>query len=192
MFGTQNLAVFLLAAISLHLLPGADTLYVVARSLAQGRKAGIVSVLGISTGSLIHTTAAAFGLSAIFATSAIVFTIVKLVGATYLMYLGIEMLINRNSPEDIDITIKNKNLFAIYRQGILTNVLNPKVALFFLALLPQFVAPTANYPMIFVFLFRLFVYHYWHFVASICSICCLSSCKNFCYRSLPNLSAQYS
>ena len=78
MLGTQNLDLFLLAAISLNLLPGADTLYIIARSIAQGRKAGIVSVLGISTGSLLHTTAATFGLSAILATSAIAFTIVKL------------------------------------------------------------------------------------------------------------------
>ncbi|MDJ0590481.1 MAG: LysE family translocator [Pleurocapsa sp. MO_226.B13] len=158
MFGTQNLSAFLLAAISLNLLPGADTLYIIARSIAQGRKAGIVSVLGISTGSLLHTTAAAFGLSAILATSAIAFTIVKLIGATYLVYLGIKMFINNSSPDDMDIATENKNLWTIYRQGILTNILNPKVALFFLALLPQFVDSATNYQMFsFLFLGCLFI-----------------------------------
>ncbi len=158
MFGTQNLSAFLLAAISLNLLPGADTLYIIARSIVQGRTAGIVSVLGISTGSLLHTTAAALGLSAILTTSAIAFTIVQLIGATYLVYLGIKMFINNSSPEDINIATENKNLWTIYRQGILTNILNPKVALFFLALLPQFVNPATNYQMFsFFFLGCLFI-----------------------------------
>ena len=158
MLGTQNLSVFLLAAISLNLLPGADTLYIIARSTSQGRKAGIVSVLGISTGSLIHTTAAALGLSAILATSAIAFTIVKLIGAAYLIYLGIKMFIDNTSPENIDSATKNQNLWSVYRQGILTNVLNPKVALFFLAFLPQFVVPTTSYQILsFFFLGCLFV-----------------------------------
>lgn len=158
MFGTQNISAFLLAAISLNLLPGADTLYIIARSIAQGRKAGIVSVLGISTGSLLHTIAATFGLSAILATSTIAFTIVKLIGAMYLVYLGVKMFINDSSPENIDLAAENKNLWIIYRQGILTNILNPKVALFFLALLPQFVVPTTSYQMFsFLFLGGLFV-----------------------------------
>ena len=158
MFGTQNLSVFLLAAISLIMLPGADTLYIIARSTSQGRKAGILSVLGVSTGSLIHTTAAALGLSAILATSAIAFTIVKLIGAAYLIYLGIKMFIDNASPENIDFVTRNKNLWSVYRQGILTNILNPKVALFFLAFLPQFVDPTTSYQILsFFFLGCLFV-----------------------------------
>ncbi len=158
MFGTQNISVFLLAAISLNLLPGADTLYIIARSIAQGQKAGIVSVLGISTGSLLHTTAAAFGLSAILATSAIAFAIIKWIGAVYLVYLGVQMFINNSSPDDIDIATESQSLWNIYSQGILTNILNPKVALFFLALLPQFVAPASTYKMVsFFFLGCLFV-----------------------------------
>lgn len=158
MFGTQNLSVFLVAAISLNLLPGADTLYIIARTIAQGRKAGIVSVLGISTGSLLHTTAAALGLSAILATSAVAFTIVKWIGAVYLVYLGIQMFINNKSQEDIDITTEDKSLWTVYCQGILTNILNPKVALFFLALLPQFVDPASSYKMFsFIFLGCLFI-----------------------------------
>ena len=158
MLGTQNLSVFLLAAISLVMLPGADTLYIIARSTAQGQKAGVVSVLGISTGSLLHTTAAAFGLSAVLATSAIAFTIVKSIGAVYLVYLGIMMFISKNASADIDLATKNENLWAIYRQGILTNILNPKVALFFLAFLPQFVVPATGYQILsFFFLGCLFV-----------------------------------
>ena len=157
MFGTQNLSVFLLAAISLNILPGADTIYIIARSTSQGRKAGIGSVLGISTGSLLHTAAAALGLSAILATSAIALTIIKLIGAAYLIYLGIKLFVDNTSPENIEL-VSNKNLRYVYRQGILTNILNPKVALFFLAFLPQFVAPTANYQMLsFFFLGFLFV-----------------------------------
>ncbi len=158
MFGTQNLFVFLLAAISLNLLPGTDTLYIIARSIAQGRKAGIVSVLGISSGSLLHTTAAAFGLSAILATSAIAFNIMKWIGAVYLVYLGIQVFLSKNSSEDIDLATDNQSLWSIYCQGILTNILNPKVALFFLALLPQFVAIDSNQKIVsYFFLGCLFV-----------------------------------
>ena len=152
MFGTQNLSVFFVAAISLILLPGADTLYIITCSIAQGKKAGIVSVLGSRTGVLLHTTAAAFGLSAILATSAMTFTIVKWIGAVYLIYLGIQMFISDSSSEDIGVTTENKSLWKIYYQGFLTNILNPKVALFFLAFLPQFVAPDSSYK-IFSFLF---------------------------------------
>ncbi|WP_036479732.1 LysE family translocator [Myxosarcina sp. GI1] len=153
MFGTQDLSVFLLAAISLSLLPGSDTIYIITRSIGQGRKAGVASVLGISTGLLLHTSAATFGLSAILATSVIAFNIVKLIGATYLVYLGIQMFFNNSSQETTDITkTKEANLSTIYRQGILTNVFNPKVALFFLALLPQFVDP-ANSHKAFSFFF---------------------------------------
>ena len=114
--------------------------------------------MGISTGSLLHTTAAALGLSAILATSAIAFTIVKSIGAAYLIYLGIKMFINNTSPENIELVNQDKNLWSIYRQGILTNILNPKVALFFLAFLPQFVDPTTSYQMwSFFFLGCLFV-----------------------------------
>lgn len=106
----------------------------------------------------MHTTAAAFGLSAILATSAIAFTIVKWIGAIYLIYLGIQMFISDNSQEDIDITKEDKNLWTIYYQGILTNILNPKVALFFLAFLPQFVVPaSSNKVFSFLFLGCLFI-----------------------------------
>src|ERR1700687_4900744 len=97
MFGTQHLALFVVSGILLNLTPGQDTLYIVGRSVSQGRRAGLLSVLGISSGSVIHTLAAAFGLSAILATSAQAFVVVKLLGAVYLVYLGIKMLLERQA-----------------------------------------------------------------------------------------------
>jgi threonine/homoserine/homoserine lactone efflux protein len=112
--------------------------------VAQGRAAGLWSVLGISSGSIVHTLAAAFGLSAILATSAQAFLAVKLAGAAYLLYLGVRMLFERSRVEEGAAAVTPaERAWDIYRAGLLTNVLNPKVALFFLAFLPQFVAPEA-------------------------------------------------
>ena len=124
MFGTQHFWLFVVSGLLLNITPGQDTLYIVTRSVAQGRAAGLWSVLGIASGSVVHTLAAAFGLSAILATSAHAFTIVKLAGAAYLVYLGVKMLLERPPAP--------------------ANLLNPKVALFFLAFLPQFVAADAG------------------------------------------------
>jgi len=146
MFGTQHFWLFVVSGLLLNITPGQDTLYIVTRSVAQGRAAGLWSVLGISTGSVVHTLAAAFGLSAILATSAHAFTIVKLAGAGYLVYLGVKMLIERPAPAaaGVEPPPRHESAWAIYRAAVLTNVLNPKVALFFLAFLPQFVAPQAS------------------------------------------------
>ncbi|MDZ8091507.1 MAG: LysE family translocator [Nostoc sp. DedQUE05] len=145
MFGIQNFSVFLITALALNITPGQDTLYIIGRSIAQGRRAGIISVLGISTGSLIHTTAAAFGLSAILAVSSTAFSMIKLVGAVYLIYLGVQMLLEcASSVENKFNNYTQLSVWKIYQQGILTNVLNPKVALFFLSLLPQFINDTSN------------------------------------------------
>src|SRR5687767_15984963 len=95
MFGTEHLGLFIVTGLLLNITPGQDTLYIVGRSVSQGRRAGLLSVLGISSGSLVHTLAAAFGLSAILATSATAFVAVKLAGAAYLMYLGVRMLLER-------------------------------------------------------------------------------------------------
>src|SRR3954470_24352801 len=95
MRGTQHLALFVLSGLLLNITPGQDTLYIVGRTMSQGRRAGLLSVLGITSGSVVHTLAAAFGLSAILATSAMAFTVVKLVGAAYLVYLGLKMLLDR-------------------------------------------------------------------------------------------------
>jgi threonine/homoserine/homoserine lactone efflux protein len=157
-FGTQNLALFVISGFLLNLTPGQDTFYIVGRSLAQGRRAGVLSVFGITSGCLVHTFAAAFGLSAILATSAHAFLVVKLVGAAYLSYLGIRMLLDR-SPAAAVAELPVERSWAIYRAGVLTNVLNPKVALFFLAFLPQFVNTASSSKVgSFLFLGGLFMF----------------------------------
>ena len=140
MFGIHDFGIFLATGVVLNLTPGPDTLYIVGRSVAQGRSVGIASVLGISTGSLVHTLAAAAGLSALLAASAIGFLAVKLAGAAYLTYLGARMLFSRRSGATVPVRFASSGVAAAYRQGLITNVLNPKVALFFLALMPQFIA----------------------------------------------------
>ncbi len=142
MFGITNFEAFILAGIILNLTPGADTMYILGRSISQGKKAGTLSALGIATGALIHCIFAALGLSVILAKSALAFEIVKYVGAAYLIYLGIKMLITKKD-ENFELKENNKqiNYRKVYFSGILTNVLNPKVALFFLAFLPQFINP---------------------------------------------------
>jgi threonine/homoserine/homoserine lactone efflux protein len=141
MFGITNFAAFLIAGILLNITPGSDTMYILGRSISQGKKAGIVSVLGISTGSLIHTLFAGLGLSVVIAQSPLAFNIVKYLGAIYLFYLGARMLINTTKNDfNIQQLEEQLDLKKIYYSGILTNVLNPKVALFFLAFLPQFVS----------------------------------------------------
>jgi threonine/homoserine/homoserine lactone efflux protein len=136
----STLAVFALASFLLIIVPGPAVLYVVTRSIAQGRRAGLVSMLGIETGGLVHVAAAAIGLSAVIASSAAAFTVVKLAGAAYLIYLGLRRLVVRDDalPEVATGGRSGKRLFA---QGIVVNVLNPKTAVFFLAFLPQFVDP---------------------------------------------------
>jgi len=160
MLGTHDLSLFILTGILLNFTPGQDTLYIVGRSISQGRQAGVLSVLGISSGSLVHTVAAAFGLSAILATSAFAFLVVKFAGAAYLAYLGVRMLLDRSGPiGSVADGFVPRSSWVIYRQGILTNVLNPKVALFFMAFLPQFVDPFGNTKVIaFLFLGALFIF----------------------------------
>ena len=153
--------IFLIAGITLNLFPGPDTLYIVGRSVSQGRYAGFLSVLGISSGSLVHTTAVAFGLSAILVASSLAFSLVKWAGAAYLVYLGIQMLTNRGSAiqECADTgEMAKPDLWTIYRQGLMTNLLNPKVAMFFMAFLPQFVTRDhASSPWPFLFLGSVFI-----------------------------------
>jgi threonine/homoserine/homoserine lactone efflux protein len=160
MFGTEHLPLFVLSGILLNLTPGQDTFYIVGRSVSQGRRAGLLSVLGIVSGSIIHTLAAAFGLSAILATSARAFVIVKLAGAAYLAYLGIKLLLERPADPGTAAAFTPEPDWAIYRAALLTNVLNPKVALFFLAFLPQFVSPAASSRVVsFLFLGALFIFN---------------------------------
>lgn len=142
MTGIINFETFLLTAILLNITPGNDTIFILSRSIAQGRKAGIVSALGIGTGTLIHTLLAAFGLSIIIAESILLFNIIKYAGAAYIIYIGLKMLFGKSQLSTvISASKKSANYLKVYRDGIITNVLNPKVALFFIAFLPQFIDP---------------------------------------------------
>ncbi len=135
--------IFMAAGIALNLTPGPDMLYCVSRGISQGESAGLVSALGIGGGGLVHTLAAALGLSALIIYSALAFQIVKYAGAAYLVYLGLRILMDRSSNTDIT-ELRNTGLNKIFYQGVVTNVLNPKVALFFLSFLPQFIDPNAG------------------------------------------------
>jgi len=144
MFGIHDFRLFLAAGILLNLTPGPDTAYILGRSIAQGREAGIASALGICVGSIFHSCAAALGLSAILATSAVAFAAIKLLGGAYLIFLGIKMLLDRRRRLSLPSNFRRRTTIAAFRQGVFTNVLNPKVALFFLAFLPQFIDPASN------------------------------------------------
>ncbi len=132
---------FVLAALALLLIPGPAVFYVVARGVEGGRSAGIVSCFGIEVGTLLHAAFAAVGLSAIVASSATAFTVVKWLGAAYLVCLGLKKLFGRDEGER-PVEVKREPLRRVFVQGVLVQVLNPKVALFFLAFLPQFVDPS--------------------------------------------------
>jgi threonine/homoserine/homoserine lactone efflux protein len=132
--------VFLAATIALLVVPGPVVIFVVTRSITQGRIAGLVSVLGVHTGSVVHVAAAALGISALLAASATAFGVVKYLGAAYLVFLGLQRLLRRgHDDEAVDFTPTPRA--HLYRQGIVVNVLNPKTAIFFLAFLPQFANP---------------------------------------------------
>ena len=137
---TTQLPVFLLASLAVPLSPGPNVLYVIARSIDQGRKAGVVSVLGLETGTLLQVAAAALGISAIGMTSALMFDAVKYLGAAYLLYLGIRKALERAALAESQVTTR-ASLRRMFGQGVLIGVLNPKTGLFFLAFLPQFVDP---------------------------------------------------
>jgi RhtB (resistance to homoserine/threonine) family protein len=140
MTGIVQFETFLLTGILLNLTPGNDTIFILSKSIGQGKKAGIVSSAGIATGNLIHTVLAAFGLSIIVAKSLVIFNIIKFLGVAYLIFLGIKMLTNKSSMStDSANPSFDINYWKIYRDGIFTNLLNPKVVLFFIAFLPQFI-----------------------------------------------------
>ncbi len=133
-------SLFLTAAIVLAISPGPGIFYVLTRSINGGRSEGFASVLGTATGGLVHVVAAAFGLSIVIATSAVAFTVVKYAGAAYLIYLGVRTLLHRDDVT-IDSSIRSSNARNAAFQGIVTEVLNPKTAIFFLAFIPQFIDP---------------------------------------------------
>ncbi len=141
MFGIHDYGLFLVTGLLLNLTPGQDTLYILGRTLAQGRPTGIAAALGISVGTALHCMAAALGLSTIVAASDTAFLLLKLIGAAYLVYLGWGLLRTRATAMDETSRAPAPDWLSAFRQGIVTNVTNPKVALFFLAFLPQFVDP---------------------------------------------------
>jgi len=159
MFGIENFLVFVTTGILLNLYPGQDTLYIVGRSVSQGRLAGVFAVLGIVTGAITHTIIGAAGLSAILLTSAGAFTVVKCTGAIYLFYQAILMIKESTTGKSGRLSdIPQKSLLKIYKQGAITNILNPKVALFFMALIPQFISPSSpNKSLSFVILGLVFI-----------------------------------
>jgi threonine/homoserine/homoserine lactone efflux protein len=136
------LTLFLIAAVILLATPGPAVLYIVARSIDQGRTAGLVSTLGIGTGTLVHVAAAALGISALLVTSALAFDVVRYLGAAYLVFLGVRRLADRGAVEAPREASGRRSLRRIYSEGVVVNVLNPKTALFLFAFLPQFVDPS--------------------------------------------------
>ena len=134
----SNLGLFVVAALVLLLTPGPAVLYIVTRSIDQGRRAGLVSMLGVHVGTLVHVGAAAVGLSALLVASATAFTVVKWLGAAYLVYLGVRRILDRRAPASVE-RGRPRQLRRAFLDGVVVNVLNPKTALFFLAFLPQFV-----------------------------------------------------
>jgi RhtB (resistance to homoserine/threonine) family protein len=149
MFGITHFAFFVVAVFLLNVTPGPDTAYIVGRSVAQGRGAGLMSALGISAGCCVHSLACAFGLTALLAASAAAFTVIKFAGALYLIYLGVRLVFA--SPEKAEAAGQAraagapKSLKQLFLQGFWTNVLNPKVVLFFVSFFPQFVAADSDH-----------------------------------------------
>ena len=148
MLGITGFTLFIVAVMLLSVTPGPDTAYIVGRSVAQGRGAGVVSALGIALGCIVHTLACAFGLTALLAASVTAFTIVKFAGAIYLIYLGVRLIFAKpaaqktsdKQSEETRVRAAPKTLQQLFTQGFVTNVLNPKVVLFFVSFIPQFVA----------------------------------------------------
>ena len=163
MFGIENYIGFIFAGILLNVTPGTDSMYIITRSMSQGQKAGFYSVLGIISGILVHTMLASLGLSVLLAKSPMAFTLVKYIGASYLCYLGFKMLITKKAPLIANglpdnaplVTKKSLEGWQIYKQGVLTNTFNPKVALFFLAFFPQFIDSSYTNSMLSFFLLGL-------------------------------------
>ncbi|AKJ29160.1 LysE family translocator [Caldimonas brevitalea] len=148
MFGTQDLALFVVSGLLLNIAPGPDSLLIMSRSAVHGWRSGSAAALGIGAGTLVHVLAAALGLSALLSTSATAFAVVKYVGAAYLVWVGFGMLRRRATAPGAgggSGKVPALTHAQVFRQGFLTNVLNPKVAVFFLAFVPQFIAPDAEH-----------------------------------------------
>ncbi|MCJ1782055.1 LysE family translocator [Mammaliicoccus sciuri] len=157
MFDIVSFQLFLITVLIICITPGIDMMFILNRSISQGRDAGIYSALGVSVGAVVHTVLSGLGLSVILQTSVVLFTIIKIVGAVYLIYLGIQMFISKQSSISIKKTVyqSRRKLFV---QGVITNVTNPKVALFFISFIPQFISVDNQYgPIPFLILGSIFV-----------------------------------
>ena len=140
MMGGTSMLAFVAASLVVLIAPGPAVLYILARSLSQGQRAGLVSVLGLSTGALVHVVAATLGVSAVLMASATAFGVVKVLGAAYLIYLGLRAILTRPEPAGSP-AVTSRSMRRLFADGVVVNVLNPKIAVFFLAFLPQFVDP---------------------------------------------------
>src|SRR5262245_47555032 len=139
----RHLQLFVIAALALAITPGPAVLYIVTRGVTHGRAAGVMSCFGVSSGGLVHVVAAALGVSAALAASALAFSVVKYAGAAYLVWLGVRAFLAEPKAASVERT-EPRSLGRIYRDGVIVNILNPKTALFFLAFIPQFVTPTSG------------------------------------------------
>ena len=139
MLGIHDLTLFIISGLLLNIMPGPDSLLIMARSAGQGWRAGVAAALGIGTGTMVHVLAAAIGMSAILATSATAFTIVKYIGAAYILWMAVGLLRSKRSDPTSAVSVPALPYRKIFAQGLLTNLLNPKVAIFFLAFVPQFI-----------------------------------------------------
>ncbi len=143
MFGIHDLTLFIISGLLLNILPGPDSLLIMTRSATQGWRAGVAATMGICSGVMVHVLAAAVGLSAILATSATAFTVVKYIGAAYIIYMAIGLLRSKRADAVDAPAVAPLPYRKIFAQGVLTNILNPKIALFFLAFVPQFIDAAA-------------------------------------------------
>ncbi|MGA1931787.1 LysE family translocator [Arcobacter sp. YIC-464] len=158
MIELTELYMFIIASFLLCLAPGPDNIYVLTQGMTKSKKAAIVTTLGLATGLIIHTSAAAFGISVIFQTSELAFNIVKFAGAAYLLYIAYQAFKYRNEKLDLSAQNSTKELKKLYVKGFVMNILNPKVSIFFLAFLPQFVNTQAgNVPMQMIILGAIFM-----------------------------------
>jgi threonine/homoserine/homoserine lactone efflux protein len=182
MFNFQNLYLFFITSLLLNLTPGNDMLYVASRSVSYGIKAGVVSALGIFAGCFVHILAAVLGLSIIISKSAYLFQLIKYAGAAYLVYLGIKALSSKQAIGTKNEKTGNKGYWTLFKQGVITNALNPKVAIFFLSFLPQFIS--ASSPL---FKLQLFTLGIWFGVQGtlvlIIVACILGKTKDFFSRN---------
>jgi threonine/homoserine/homoserine lactone efflux protein len=156
--GVHDLGLFIASGILLILTPGQDTLYIIGRSIAQGRRAGVLSALGIQAGCIAHTMAAAFGLAAVLAASPHAYLALTYFGAAYLTFMGLQLLTRQAIEVENAERNEQQNAWRVFYAGLITNLLNPKVALFYLAFLPQFIEPDAPSTVLaFLFLGGIFI-----------------------------------